>query len=175
MPGRCEICEKNCRYLYDCDHITHRMLVKINIVTMRNVQLEIAANDRIEVLKEKIHEMEGIPTDMQSMRFSKKLLQDGKRLKDYSIGNGAVLDLSVVKPTHIFVKNLHNQEYTFKVDISMQVADLKNMIYDRDGIPPHLQRLTYGAKNLDNSKCLRDYNIQNDGTINVLARINGQI
>ena len=45
-------------------------------------------NETVGTLKLKIRDKEGPPTDQQSLIFNGKLMEDGRKLKDYNIQKG---------------------------------------------------------------------------------------
>lgn len=57
------------------------------------IVLDVESSDSIENVNQKIQDKGGIPPDQQFLYFDGILLQDGKVLDDYQIGEGAILVL----------------------------------------------------------------------------------
>ena len=68
-----------------------------------------------------------------------------------------------IKDIQIFVKVPH-RTITISIDNShnMSVAELKQKIYEREGIPEAVSFLTHCSKVLDSTRYLSDYNIKHE-------------
>lgn len=59
----------------------------------KTIALEVEANDPIENIRGKIHDMEGIQPDQQVLYFGQERLEDGKTLAEYNIQKDSTLFL----------------------------------------------------------------------------------
>ena len=66
------------------------------------IMLDVESSDSTENVNQKIQDKGGIPPDQQFLYFDETLLQDGKVLDDYKIGEGAIL---VLRPDPLITQN----------------------------------------------------------------------
>eukprot|EP00928_Gymnodinium_smaydae_P036759 TRINITY_DN25651_c0_g1_i1.p1 TRINITY_DN25651_c0_g1~~TRINITY_DN25651_c0_g1_i1.p1 ORF type:complete len:145 (+),score=17.36 TRINITY_DN25651_c0_g1_i1:45-437(+) len=80
-------------------------------------------------------------------------------------------------PVTIFVKGLRNNTLSFEMShdefLAMKVADFKLRIRDKERIPLEQQRLVYAGKELHDKALVTEYNIQNESTLFLVARLLG--
>jgi hypothetical protein len=78
-------------------------------------------------------------------------------------------------PVTIFVKTATNKTITIGISLDCSIAQLKNLILFKENIPVETQKLIFAAKRIDydNTKLLREFNIENHSTIHMMLNLKG--
>ena len=69
------------------------------------------------------------------------------------------------KAMFIIVKTLTGKEISLFIEPDAEIEMIKDMVEEKEGIPPPQQRLVFGGKILSDNKCIQDYAAITDGTI----------
>ncbi len=70
----------------------------------------------------------------------------------------------------IYIKTLVGKIISLDVEPTLTIKQIKEMIEEKEALPPDHQRPIYKGIDLDNNKTLSNYKIENESTIHLILK-----
>jgi len=128
------------------------------------------SNTKIKDIK--LYNLEKLPIDSYNIYYKEKILDKEKTLKDNNIENNSILDFVFnSKKGNIIIIRSYNILIPLEVDFSETIHSIKNKLSEKD---IHLSisnlKMAYNNIELEDNKSLKEYNINNEETIDVINK-----
>ena len=148
---------------------SHENFVLIKRLSGDKKPIFVPPTSTIEIIKNKIFEIDNLPPIFQHLSFDNKVLDNNKTLAEYNIKNKSVLNLTLLTSNGIivFVERISGRKIILEVQYSDPILAVKKKIEEIENIKAERQSLCYEGKELDNNKIVSDYGIKPESIINI--------
>ncbi len=131
----------------------------------KTITLKVDPSDSIWHVKRLIEEKEKISCQQQRLTFAKQQLQDKHSLFHYNMYKESTLQLVIPRMLVSVEVQSRKTPLTLNVQPSDTIEYFKQLIYDKEGIPPDQQILEFCGRMLKEGDTLRNYNIQDHSCV----------
>jgi ubiquitin C len=167
----------NCSTLYLFLKVNGGMELIVKTLKGHSFTINTELEDTVSNVKIKIFEAMGVPSALQKLIFSGKVMTDNLKLANYGVAEGSfiVVLTKALGGMQIFVKTITGQTITLDTHLDETVESLKARIMEEVKSLPDKQILVYGGKVLEDEKTLADYGIQKETTLHLVIKLTGGI
>ena len=148
-------------------------VVKFPTFAGEHDDIVVGMEESVQEIKSRIEELEGIPSQRQTLMCGGDELSDDAVIRECIKCNGdcTVIDCMIKGSMQLFVEmdipTLHSR-MCLQVIPEMQIIHIKRVIEQQRHIPTDLQTLSYRKEKLENSKHLMDYGVTEKSTLQLV-------
>ena len=147
------------------------MPIVIKMLTGEAITLNVKSGTFIKNIKVEIQKRKGISIHKQRLHFGGQEVKDESMLRDHNIGKESTLYLRLkgqFDSVPIYVMMPTGKMITLDVLPSDSVENIKQEIYDKEGISPDQQYLISDGKELEDGRTLREFNIKKGSMLHLV-------
>ncbi len=188
MGDRVELDENNMAFLGENYELCVDLASRFKCVTVQYLastwEVPVTGRSRFQDVKEWIKMKTGISTNTQclSVLQAAGVVQRVPCLS-YATIAGSVRDNPLSKPVKLeiipspgaqhFVKTLTGKTITLDTSPEASFSEIKDLIQDKEGIPPEQMRIITCGVQIEDTGNLADYRVEKEGTLYLILRLRG--
>ena len=119
-------------------------------------------------IKGSLNKMRGIPINQISIFSKGKLIPENEKIFAF---DELIATTILQAGEQVFVRSLEGKTSTYDITADMTVANLKNKIKQRLGIPENQQNLFFQGRLLENNQTMVSLDIKAQAVINLVASL----
>ena len=149
------------------------MPIMIKTLTGKTITLNVKPETSIKNIKVEIQKRKGISIHKQRLHFGGQELKDDSVLRDHNIGKESTLYLRLkgqFGSIPIYVMMPTGKMTILDVLPSDSVENIKQEIYNKDGISSNQQYLIFDGKELEDGHTLRELNINKGSVLHLVLQ-----
>jgi len=125
------------------------MHISIATSNGKTINLEVDVADSVHQIKQKIHVLEGIPSEQQKLLCDGKLLEDLQTIAEYNVEKDFLITLKV-NEMKLQIKSIGEANFTIEADPTDTIKELKCKIQELKGFSADDFTLSFKGKKLEN-------------------------
>ncbi|RXW19658.1 hypothetical protein EST38_g6211 [Candolleomyces aberdarensis] len=155
------------RYIPDIPHDHGDFVFGTNELAISQGKFVIISDDAFEMVVPLIHTIKVVPLPRNetggqiSASETSQTVAGVKRRREDS------------EPGNIIIRTLTNTTWTVSCSSSDTIARVKELVRNKEGIPPEHQRFMYNGAELQDDRTLADYSVQTGATITLILKLRG--
>ena len=147
--------------------------VRIRLRTPEGISapVDVSVNNDVSILQNVAHVHSRIRPHLQCLRYDGGQIETYRKIGYYSIPDNAIVDVELRDyELMVFLKTLTGQTITVHVNPRDTVRDVKQKIFEQEGIPVNKQRMIFVGEQLNDNHRLLDYRIEHESAVHLVFR-----
>ncbi|KAA6377357.1 MAG: putative Polyubiquitin, partial [Streblomastix strix] len=150
------------------------ILISIKKPSGKIIQLDIEKSSKIEQLKQKIEDLEDVPTEKQWLIYNSHELEDQHTIEEYNIPEESVIHLSVKRHMDsmlVFFESVSGKTVGLEVQNEDTMDSIRSRIEKQEGIRINQQiQHQFEGQKIDSKKKISDYKISQGSQLHLIQQ-----